>query len=255
MTPSNDANINYSVEDAVFIISINRPEKKNALTPSMYQALGDGILQAENDSAIHVIVLSGSDDCFTSGNDVSGFVANEDSSGERPSVVFMHAISQANKPVIAAISGLAIGIGTTLLTHCDLVYASQNCFLQMPFSRLGVCPELASSLLLPRFMGHQRAAELLLLGERFSAEQAREYGLVNRVLPQNEYLEFALSKAHELAALPNEAIQTSKRLMKRNIASEIPGTIDLELKEFSRLLKTPEAQAIVKAFLDRKKSA
>jgi enoyl-CoA hydratase/carnithine racemase len=166
----------------------------------------------------------------------------------------MKAISQARKPVVAAISGLAIGIGTTMLLHCDLVYASEQCFLQMPFSRLGVCPELGSSLLLPYFMGHQRAAELLLLGDRFSAETAREYGLVNAVLPQEEYLHFASEKARELSNLPNGALQVTKRLMKRDFANGLPGTIDLEMEEFGRLVKTPEAQAIVQAFLDRKKT-
>jgi enoyl-CoA hydratase/carnithine racemase len=255
MTPSNDANINYSADGAVFIISINRPEKKNALTPTMYLALGEGIIQADADDSINVILICGTDDCFTSGNDVSGFVADQEPSPERPSLVFMQAISQASKPIVAAISGLAIGIGTTMLAHCDLVYASKNCFLQMPFSRLGVCPELASSLLLPKIMGHQRAAELLLLGDRFSADQAREYGLVNAVLSQEEYYEFALGKAQELAALPNGALIITKQLMKRNIENDIPGTIELELVQFNKLLQTPEAQAIVQAFLNRKKSA
>ncbi|MBT8145250.1 MAG: enoyl-CoA hydratase/isomerase family protein [Gammaproteobacteria bacterium] len=163
-------------------------------------------------------------------------------------------MSQAKKPVVAAISGLAIGIGTTMLLHCDLVYASEQCFLQLPFSRLGVCPELASSLLLPHYMGHQRAAELLMLGDRFSAETAREYGLVNAVLPQEEYLQFASEKAQELAKLPNEALQTTKRLMKRDFIDVLPGTIELEMEEFGRLVNTPEAQAIVQAFLNRKKA-
>lgn len=252
MTPSNDPNIVYTTDGAVFILQIHRPEKKNALTPTMYRALGDGIKQADADDAINVILIRGTDDCFTSGNDVSGFVTREDPGNDRPSLIFMHAISEAKKPVVAAISGLAIGIGTTMLAHCDLVYASEQCFLQMPFSRLGVCPELASSLLLPQFMGHQRAAELLLLGDRFSAEQAREYGLINKVLPQDEYLNFAMSKAQELATLPNGALQTSKNLMKRANKNVIPDTIEKEMQEFGRLLQTPEAQEIVQAFLNRK---
>jgi enoyl-CoA hydratase/carnithine racemase len=155
---------------------------------------------------------------------------------------------------VAAISGMAIGIGTTLLLHCDLVYASEQCFLQLPFSRLGVCPELGSSLLLPYFMGHQRASELLMLGSRFSAETAREYGLVNAVLSQDDYLEFAKEKAIELASLPNGALQVTKRLMKRGFENVLPGTIDLEMQEFGELVKTPEAQAIVQAFFERKKA-
>jgi len=249
-----DPNIVYSTEGSVFILQINRPDKKNALTPGMYQAMGDGVRAADADDSINVILIRGTDDCFTSGNDVSGFLANTEEPGERPSLNFMKAISQARKPVVAAISGLAIGIGTTMLLHCDLVYASEQCFLQLPFSRLGVCPELGSSLLLPYFMGHQRAAELLMLGDRFSAETAREYGLVNAVLPQEEYLQLAEEKAQELSKLPNGALQVTKRLMKQDFENVLPGTIDLELEEFGRLVKTPEAQAIVQAFLNRKKA-
>jgi enoyl-CoA hydratase/carnithine racemase len=140
-----------------------------------------------------------------------------------------------------------------MLAHCDLVYASEECFLQMPFSRLGVCPELASSLLLPQFMGHQRAAELLLLGDRFTAEKARDYGLVNEVLPQGEYFSKAMEKAKELASLPNGALKITKGLMKRRFENELPDTIALELKEFGELLQSPEAQEIVQAFLNKNK--
>ena len=250
---STDPNIIYSIDGSIFVLQINRPDKKNALTPGMYKAMGEGVKAADADDSIKVILIRGTDDCFTSGNDVSGFVAGTEEPGDRPSLVFMKAISQAKKPVVAAISGLAIGIGTTMLLHCDLVYASEQCFLQLPFTRLGVCPELGSSLLLPYFMGHQRASELLLLGDRFSAETAREYGLVNAVLPQQEYLAVAMEKAMELSKLPNGALQATKHLMKRNFQSVLPDTIDLEMEEFSRLVQTPEAQAIVQAFLNRKK--
>lgn len=252
---SSDPHILYRADGAVFILQIDRPAKKNALTPGMYQSLAEGIRYADADDAINVILIRGTDDCFTSGNDVNSFRSDSDDEqpGERPSLGFMRAISQARKPVVAAVSGLAIGIGTTMLLHCDLVYASEQCFLQLPFSRLGVCPELGSSLLLPYFMGHQRAAELLLLGDRFSAETARSYGLVNAVLPQEEYLQFALGKARELANLPNQALQVSKRLMKRGFSKELADTIDLEMAEFGILLQSPEAQAIVQAFLNRKK--
>lgn len=251
---SADPNIDYSTEGSVFVLQINRPDKKNALTPGMYQSMGDGVRAADADDSINVILIRGTDDCFTSGNDVSGFLTGTDEPGERPSLVFMKAISKAQKPVVAAISGLAIGIGTTMLLHCDLVYASEQCFLQLPFSRLGVCPELGSSLLLPYFMGHQRAAELLLLGDRFSADTARAYGLVNAVLPQEDYLQFAREKAQELSKLPNGALQTTKRLMKRDFQNVLPGTIEIEMEEFGRLVRTPEAQAIVQAFLSRKKA-
>lgn len=255
MTQSQDPNIKYSIDGKVFVIQIHRPEKKNALLPGMYRALADGLKLADSDPAFNAIVIHGSDDCFTSGNDVNGFVSDGDASEDRPSVSFMHALNDTGKPIIAAISGLAIGIGTTMLFHCDLIYASDSCFLQLPFTRLGVCPEAGSSYLLPRQIGHQRAAELLLLGERFSADKARDYGIVNEVLAQADYLQYAMEKAHELAALPPQAVQTSKRLIKRGDENVIPDTIELELQEFSRLLQTAEAQAIVQAFLQRKKAS
>lgn len=255
MIQSLDKNIKYSVDDRVFVIQIHRPEKKNALLPGMYRALADGLKQADDDDAINTIVIRGVDDCFTSGNDVNGFVGDSSATGERPSVYFMHALHETGKPLIAAVSGLAIGIGTTMLFHCDLVYASENCFLQLPFTRLGVCPEAGSSFLLPRQVGYLRAAELMLLGDRFSASKACEYGIVNEVLSQHQYMDYALAKAHELATLPSEAVQASKRLMKRPIENVIPAAIESELQEFSRLLQTSEAQAIMQAFLNKKKAS
>ncbi|MCB1672006.1 MAG: enoyl-CoA hydratase [Gammaproteobacteria bacterium] len=250
---SSDPDILTRTDGSLLFVQIHRPVKKNALTPGMYTALGEALRYADSDDSINVIVIRGTDDCFTSGNDVNSFVSGADEPGERPSLGFMKAISQAQKPVVAAVSGPAIGIGTTMLLHCDLVYASEQSHFQLPFSRLGVCPELGSSLLLPYFLGHQRAAELLLLGDRFSAETARAYGLINNVLPPEETLQFATDKARELASLPNHALQVSKRLMKRNLENVLPDTINLELKEFGKLLRTPEAQTIIEAFLNRKK--
>ncbi len=253
MSQSPDPDILYDTRDAVFTLQIDRPAKKNALTPSMYAALAEGIRQAENDAGIHVILIRGSGDCFTSGNDVNSFVTGEEDGGERPSVRFMKAIAGARKPVIAAVGGLAIGIGTTLLLHCDLVYAAEDAYLQLPFTRLGLCPEAGSSLLLPRLCGHQRAAELLLTGERIAARKAQQYGLVNEVLPSTGYLEYATGKAVELAKLPAESVQVSKALIKRDQQPALDAVVDEELEQFTRLLQTPEAQAILQAFLDRSK--
>lgn len=255
MIESTDKNIRYSVDGKVFVIQIHRPEKKNALLPTMYAALAAGLHQANEDPFVNVILIRGIDDCFTSGNDVSGFVASQTASSERPSVAFMNALNESRKPIVAAISGLAIGIGTTLLFHCDLIYASENCFLQLPFSRLGLCPEAGSSYLLPKEVGHVRAAELLLLGDRFSAAKAMEFGIINEVLPQDQHLQHAMTKAAELAALPADSVQTSKALLKRGQQSAVSDTIEVELEEFARLLQTPDAQAIVQAFLNKKKSA
>jgi enoyl-CoA hydratase/carnithine racemase len=253
MFESKDPNIDYSLEGKVLNIKINRPEKKNALLPGMYKALGDGIRLGEASDEVNVILIQGVDDCFTSGNDVNGFSADNQSSEERPSVHFMHALNDARKPLIAAISGLAVGIGTTLLFHCDLVYASEQCFLQLPFARLGLCPEAGSSYLLPRQIGYQRSAELMLLGERFSSDKAKELGIVTEVLPQQDYLTTAVEKARELSELPPQAVQTSKALLKRGMNQQVAETIEVELEDFSRLLKTDEAQAIVQAFLNKKK--
>tara|TARA_R100001377_G_scaffold75707_1_gene52373 strand:+ start:758 stop:1522 length:765 start_codon:yes stop_codon:yes gene_type:complete len=254
MNSSNDPHIHYSIDQGVCVIQISRPEKKNALTHSMYKALAEGLKEADADSAVKVILLRGTQDCFTSGNDVNDFVATEQRSGERPSVQFMKALASLRKPLIAAVNGLGIGIGTTMLMHCDLVYAAHDSYLQLPFTRLGLCPEAGSSYLAPNIMGHQRAAELLLLGERFSASKAKEYGLVNEVLDADSVFPHALEKAQALAALPSEAVQTSKHLLKRNQSGPIEETISLELVNFARLLQSPEAQAIVQAFLARKRS-
>ena len=237
------------------VIEIHRPEKKNALLPGMYTAMAEGLRHGDCNDDINVILIRGTDDCFTSGNDINDFVTNDKSEDEPPPIVFMNALNEARKPIVAAISGLAIGIGTTLLFHCDLIYASENCFLQLPFSRLGLCPEAGSSYLLPKMTGQVRAAELLLLGDRFPASKAKEYGIINEVLPQGEYLDYALEQAQALAALPSQAIQTSKRLIKRGQQNVVAETMKVELDDFSRLLQSPEAQAIFQAFLNKKKNS
>jgi len=254
MIESCDAHIVYRQEGAVFIIQMNRPEKKNALLQTMYRALAEGIKHSDADDSVNAVLICGTQDCFTSGNDVNDFVADQAPGTERPSVQYMKALVDSRKPLVAAVNGLAIGIGTTMLMHCDLVYAADNAYLHLPFTRLGLCPEAGSSWLAPAIMGHQRASELLLLGERFSAIKAREYGLVNEVLPAEQVYQYAFEKAQSLAALPREAVQTSKHLIKRSQVSQITDTISLELVNFSRLLHTPDAQAIMQAFLNKKKT-
>ena len=253
MLNSQDPHVEYTLKNRVFTLKINRPSKKNALLPQMYRSLATGLSLADTIEEAAVILITGVDDCFTSGNDVNGFIAATESKGsseDQPSKMLMHALNETQKPIIAAISGLAIGIGTTLLLHCDLIYASENCYLQLPFTRLGLCPEAGSSFLLPKQIGHQRASELLLLGDRISAKKAYEYGLVNEVLPQSEYLEYAIQKAYQLAALPSKSVQTSKRLLKKNSIAESRAVINEELVEFAALLETPEAQKIVQSFID-----
>jgi enoyl-CoA hydratase/carnithine racemase len=255
MIESADQHIKYSIDGKVMLIEIHRPEKKNALLPGMYTAMAEGLRHGDCNDDINVIIIRGTDDCFTSGNDINDFVSSGQLEDEAPPITFMNALNEARKPIVAAISGLAIGIGTTLLFHCDLIYASENCFLQLPFSQLGLCPEAGSSYLLPKMTGQVRAAELLLLGDRFPASKAKEYGIINEVLPQDEYLEYALDKAKALAALPSQAIQTSKRLIKRGQQNVVAETMKVELDDFSRLLQSPEAQAIFQAFLNKKKNS
>jgi len=253
MITSPDPNIIFQIHNGVLTLQINRPDKKNALTQTMYKALADGIHAGEKSNDVQVILIRGTEECFTSGNDVNDFVNQRDAGTDRPSVQFMKAIGHTRKPVVAAVGGLAIGIGTTLLLHCDLVYAADSTYFQLPFTRLGLCPEAGSSLLLPQALGHQRASELLLLGERFSAQKAQEYGLVNEVLPAAGFLDHALNKAQELAKLPAGAVQTTKALLKRNQATPLNDVIQAELLQFARLLQTEDAQAVFQAFLNKKK--
>jgi len=248
----NCTHIKHRRDGGILLLRIDRPDKKNALTRDMYGALAAHITHATADSAIKVILLTGSEDCFTSGNDVNDFLSQSGDGAERPSFNFMQALVDCNKPVVAAVTGIAIGIGTTMLLHCDLVYASQESDLQLPFSRLGLCPEFASSFLLPKLIGYQRAAEMLMLGNRITSTQAMNFGIVNNVLPAQEVLSHALSKAKELENLPSRALQVTKQLLKNDDRKKIRSTITAEMLEFGKLLESPEAQSIFSAFLNRK---
>lgn len=239
--------------EGILHIQMNRPEKKNALTRAMYQTMADAILGADKDDAIRVILLTGTADCFTSGNDLTDFMSARNDKGRQPHNPFLPVISRAEKPVVAVVSGSAIGIGTTMLLHCDLVYAGTKARFQLPFVNLGLCPELASSLLLPRLIGHQKAAELLLLGEPFDAQTAREFGLVNAVFPEEELFETALRKARQLAAQPPASVRLTKALMKRPMEAAVSNAIDEELAFFIELLKSPAAEEAFHAFVERRK--
>lgn len=251
MPESCDPHVSYHRDGGLLILHMNRPEKKNALTQTMYRALTDGIRHGEENAEVHVIVLRGAGECFSSGNDINDFVEQVNPGTEPASVGFMKALLQARKPLVAAVNGPAIGIGVTMLLHCDLVYAARDAWLQMPFTRLGLCPEAGSSFLAPMLMGHQRAAELLLLGEKISAETACQYGLVNAVLDNDAVLEHTLQRAHALAALPAEAVQTTKHLLKRSQLSMTDEAMGLELVNFARLLGTVEAQSALQGFLSK----
>ena len=212
-------------ENGVLTINFNRPEKKNAITTTMYQVMADALNDAENDNEIRAILITGKPEIFTAGNDLEDFMKNAASlasgAGVPPVYQFMHALNNASKPVIAAVAGAAVGIGTTLLMHCDLIYLADNAKLSMPFTQLGLCPEFASSMIFQKIVGYQRAAEKLMFGEAFSAPEAYEMGFVNKVLPIEELLPYAHKQAAKLVALPAASIRVTKRLMKGDTTSNI----------------------------------
>ena len=237
--------------DGVAEVRLNRPEKKNAILGEMYAAMADGLVAAEADAGVRAILIGGEGGVFTAGNDMSDFL-NRPKSEETPPVRrFMTALSRAEKPVVAAVDGLAIGVGTTLLLHCDLVVASTRSRLQMPFVNLGLVPEFASSLLLPARVGPQRAAELLLLAESMDAATARNFGLVNRVVEPTELEATAMEFARRLAAKPPEALRQSKRLMRED-PERVLQRMDMENEVFGRLLSSPEAREAFTAFLEKR---
>jgi enoyl-CoA hydratase/carnithine racemase len=246
------SHVTTAVEAGIQRIQINRPDKKNALTGAMYAALADALAAADAERAVRVTLLHGAGDCFTAGNDVQDFLANPPSAEDRPGFRFLERISHATKPIVAAVHGVAIGIGTTMLAHCDLVYAAEDTRFQVPFVNLGLCPEGASSVLLPALAGYQRAAELLMLGEPFDALRAREIGLVNEVVPRARLVETATAAAQKLAAKPPESLRLTKQLLKRAALPQIESALAAELKLFVARLGSPEAKEAFTAFLEKR---
>jgi enoyl-CoA hydratase/carnithine racemase len=237
----------------VLTLTLARPDKKNALSSAMYLQLTQAFRDAEIDSNVHVIVLRGQPDCFCAGNDLADFVAAGALNAEHPTVMFLHQLSQCTKPVVAAVAGLAIGIGTTALLHCDLVYAAPDCRFQMPFTALGLCPEAASSLLLPKLLGYQKAAQYLLLGEAFGSVEAERFGLVNQVVNNDELFALAAEKAAKLAALPTEAVMQSKKLLRQPQQQLVQQVLHQELAVFEHLLQTSDCQQALQRFFQRAK--
>ncbi|MDE2418357.1 MAG: enoyl-CoA hydratase [Burkholderiales bacterium] len=239
--------------EGVMTLTINRPNKKNSLTQAMYGALADGLAQAAADSAIRVAVIQGHVAIFSAGNDIGDFLNGPTSTLESPVYRFLQGIAQFPKPLIAAVCGPAVGVGTTMLFHCDLVYAGDNAAFSMPFVNLGLCPEAASSLLVPQMMGYHRAAEALLLGEPFMAEAAMEVGLVNRVVPPTEANGVAQAQARKLAAKPLSALVETKRFMKKGQTEQVLARMAEEGQSFGRMLKEPAAREAFTAFMEKRK--
>jgi enoyl-CoA hydratase/carnithine racemase len=241
------------IKDRILRIQINRPAKKNALTVAMYAAMADALEAAETNADVRVVLIHGNAEMFTAGNDLVDFDSSPQREGTPPVFRFLNAISTAAKPLVAAVTGPAVGIGTTMLLHCDLVYAGQNARFILPFVNLGLCPEAASSYLLPRLVGHQRAAELLMLGEPFTAALAHEIGIVTEVVADAEVIAHAQAMAERLAAKPPASLRATKQLMKAEQGSPIRNAMQAERTQFSSLLVAPEAKEAFKAFFEKRK--
>ena len=233
-------------------IRFKRIERKNAITREMYQALAEAIAAAECDAAVRVMLLAGDASCFTAGNDLKDFADNPPRSADSPVFQFLRTLSHATKPVVAAVGGPAVGIGTTMLLHCDLVFAAPNARFHLPFVNLGLCPEAASSFLLPQLAGYQRAAAFLMLGEPFGAEQAREAGIVNAIVPEAQLLAVAGEAAQKLAAKPPASLRLTKQLMKAQHMKTVEQAMATESAHFGTLLSSPEAKEAFAAFFEKR---
>lgn len=243
------------LENSVLTLTFNRLDKKNAITQAMYAALANALAEAANDDAVRAVVIQGHEQIFTAGNDLQDFLASPpapDAREEAPVFRFLHTIQSFPKPVVAAVCGAAVGIGTTLLLHCDLVYAGDNAAFSLPFVNLGLCPEAGSTYLLPQLLGYQRAAEKLLLGEPFYAEEAAEIGIVNRVLPPGEVNAYAQAQAAKLAAKPSASLKATKALMKKGM-QETAARMNEEGEIFGRMLREPAAREAMTAFMEKRK--
>ena len=241
-------------EGGLLTLRLNRADKKNALTRAMYSQMAEVLDAANADRSVRVVLITGGPECFTSGNDVADFLQAPPTGMDSPVFQFMRALFDFEKPVVAAVAGPAVGIATTLLLHCDLVYVSRDAQLKMPFVNLGLCPEYGSSLILPRLLGHARAAELLLLGQSFTGEQAATWGIANQALEDGAA---TLNKAREMAQrflqLAPSAVADSKRLMRAPDREQLRQVIEEEGALFGQRLRSPEAIEALTAFMQRRK--
>ncbi len=242
-----------SSESSITTIRLNRVDKRNALTAAMYTDITQALLDADVDGKIRVVFLTGSADCFTSGNDVADFLQNPPVGESSPVMHFLRVLSTFKKPIVAAVGGAAVGVGTTMLLHCDLIYAAQSAVFQMPFVNLGLCPEAASSYLLPVLTGLPKAAEILMLGESFTAEAALNYGLINAVLSDDQYQTIAYENAKKLAAQPAAGVRLTKQLLRQSHAERVQAVIGEESEYFKTMLRSPEAIEAMSAFLQKRK--
>ena len=252
-TPPATQDILVHTEAGVTTLTLNRVDKKNSLTSAMYSALADALEQAQADNAVRTVLLQGDVAVFSAGNDIADFLAHPPTDQSSPVYRFLRTLAAFPKPLVAVVCGPAVGIGTTMLLHCDLVYAGDNAAFSLPFVNLGLCPEAASSLLVPRLLGYHRAAEALLLGEPFMAEAALEVGLVNRVVPPTECNAIAQAQARKLAAKPLASLLATKRLMKQGLVEPVLQRLGEEGAIFARMLTEPAAREAFTAFMQKRK--
>ncbi len=255
MTQPQNPLILTDIKDRVMTIRLNRADKKNALTQGMYTAMAEAVGEAASNPEVRVLLFTGTGTSFCAGNDLQDFLTLDHNTPreQNPVLRFMNALAALPKPVVAAVNGPAVGIGATMLLHCDLVYAGENARLQFPFVSIGICAEFASTYLLPRMIGHAKAAEMLLLGEPFTAAVAESSGLVNAVLPEAEVEAHALARALKLAGQPPNALRVTKMLMKRWSEREVQEAIPLEADHFIPMLRQPEAIEAMTAFIAKRK--
>jgi enoyl-CoA hydratase/carnithine racemase len=238
---------------SILRVQLNRPAKRNAMTSAMYLSLASAFNKAANDENTRVVLWHGAGDSFCAGNDIEDFLKNPPGPGESPQAGLMNALVNFDKPVVAAVQGAAIGGGTTMLTHCDFIYAGESTKFQMPFINLAVVPEFGSSCSVPSRIGHLRAAELLLLGTSFDARRAADLGLVTEVVSDKDVLAKAIETTHKLAAKPAAALQASKRLMKQPFREQIKAAMKAENEEFSVQVRSEDAKEALTAFLEKRK--
>ena len=245
--------IRTELQDGLLTIQINRPSRKNAFTNAMYTAIGDALRDATHNSAVKVVLIKGQEDCFSAGNDLGDFLNNSPAGTDAPVFRFLRLISSFAKPVVAQVQGIAVGIGTTLLLHCDLVYAASTARFSMPFVKLGVCPEAASSLLIPQLAGYHRAAELLLLGDELTAQKALECGMVSDVLEPEKLHTHVQTQIQKLLHLPLASLLATKRLMKSNFKSQVSEKMAEEGMLFVHMLHQPPAREAFAAFAEKRR--
>lgn len=247
-------NIVVETQDRVRVLRIDRTDKKNALMDAMYRALAQEIQRADEDPQVRALVLTGTGDAFTAGNDMVDFLNQKGAFETTGAHAFMQALFDFRKPALAAVNGMAIGIGTTLLLHCDFAYAAESATFRMPFVSIGIAPEFCSTYLLPAALGMRRAAELLFTGEKFDARKALEAGLVNEVVPDARCLEHTLAQAHRLAQQPPAALRTCKRLLRDALREPSLSAFARENGELNQMIRgNPEATEAMTAFMQKRK--